>query len=100
MKTVGLVGGIAPESTIDYYRSLIAEYRSRAQDDSYPSILINSIDLTRMLRLVVSNELDALTDYLSGEIVTLVKAGVDFVVLASNTPHIVFDDSGAVLPFP
>jgi aspartate/glutamate racemase len=34
MITVGLVGGIAPESTIDYYRSIIATYRERKADGS------------------------------------------------------------------
>jgi aspartate/glutamate racemase len=32
VKTVGIIGGIGPESTIEYYRLLVAEYRSRVQD--------------------------------------------------------------------
>jgi hypothetical protein len=36
MKTVGIVGGIAPESTIEYYRLIIASYRGKKQDGSYP----------------------------------------------------------------
>jgi len=91
MKAVGVIGGIGPESTIEYYRLLIAEYRSQVQDGSYPGVLINSIDLTKMLRLVETGELGALTDYLAGEVLKLARAGADFVVLASNTPHIVFD---------
>ncbi|HEY0372955.1 MAG TPA: aspartate/glutamate racemase family protein [Thermoanaerobaculia bacterium] len=46
-RTIGIIGGIAPESTIDYYRRLVAACRERAGDGSYPSILINSIDLTK-----------------------------------------------------
>jgi aspartate racemase len=90
VKTVGLIGGIGPESTIEYYRFLIAEYRSRVQDGSYPSILIDSIDLTKMLEMVAASELGALTEYLSGEVLKLAKAGADFAILASNTPHVVF----------
>ena len=45
MKTVGIIGGIGPESTVDYYRLIVSIYRERTQDGSYPSILINSIDL-------------------------------------------------------
>jgi len=92
MKTVGVVGGIGPESTIEYYRFLIAEYRSRIADGSYPSILINSIDLTKMLGHIERGELGAVTDYLAGEVGKLARAGADFAVLASNTPHIVFDE--------
>jgi len=92
MKTVGVIGGIGPESTIEYYRFLIAEYRSRIADGSYPSILINSIDLTKMLGHIERGELGAVTDYLAGEVGKLARAGADFAVLASNTPHIVFDE--------
>ena len=56
MKTLGIVGGIGPESTIDYYRLLIAAYRKRVPDGSYPQILINSIDLKRMLDLIAAND--------------------------------------------
>ena len=86
MKTVGIIGGIGPESTIEYYRSLIASYRERKPDGSYPSIIINSIDLTKMLSLI------AVTEYLVGEVRRLASAGADFGLLASNTPHIVFDE--------
>ena len=91
MKTLGLIGGIGPESTIDYYRMLIARYRERANGE-YPSIIINSIDLDRLLRWMTANELGKAADYVSLEIERLYKAGADFAALASNTPHIVFDE--------
>jgi aspartate racemase len=47
MKTAGIVGGIGPESTIEYYRGIVRLYRERNPDGSYPKIVINSIDLTR-----------------------------------------------------
>jgi aspartate racemase len=49
MKTLGIIGGIAPESTIEYYRLIIASYRKQKQDGSYPNIIINSIDMKKML---------------------------------------------------
>jgi len=42
MKTLGVIGGIGPESTIEYYRYLIAAYRARKPDGSYPTIVINT----------------------------------------------------------
>ena len=92
MKTVGIIGGIGPESTIEYYRSIISSYREQKQDGSYPSILINSIDVTKMLGLIGENKLKEVTEYLVGEVQVLAKAGADFGVLAANTPHVVFDD--------
>jgi aspartate racemase len=47
MKTVGLIGGVGPESTIEYYRFIIEAYRAATKDDTYPSILINSVDVNK-----------------------------------------------------
>lgn len=100
MKTVGIVGGIAPESTIEYYRQIIAAYRQHSSAGNYPSILINSINLTRMIELITANELAAVTEYLLTALDQLARAGADFALLASNTPHIVFDEVRARSPLP
>src|SRR5216684_1354202 len=92
MKTVGIIGGIGPESTIEYYRQIIAAYRERQEDTSYPSIIINSVDVSKLLAWMEASELDAVTDYLANEIEKLARAGADFGALAANTPHIVFDE--------
>jgi aspartate racemase len=99
MQTAGIVGGIAPESTVDYYRSIVARWRERTADGSYPSILIDSIDLQRLLRLVAS-DLGALTDWLVAELERLARAGASFGALASNTPHVVFDELRRRSPIP
>ncbi len=91
MKTAGVVGGIGPESTLEYYRLMVALYRERRPDGSYPPILINSINMTRMLALIGVNQLAEVTEYLLNEVNKLAAAGADFGLLASNTPHIVFD---------
>jgi aspartate racemase len=100
MKAVGLIGGIAPESTIEYYRLIVAGYRARVTDGSYPSILINSINLKAMLDLVQANEFARLTGYLVDEIHKLAKAAAELGLLASNTPHIVFDEISRQSPIP
>ena len=92
MKTLGIIGGIGPESTIEYYRLSVAAYRQKKPDGSFPPILINSIDMTKMLGLIGVNQLAEVTDYLAGEVNKLARAGADFGLLASNTPHIVFDE--------
>ena len=99
MKTAGIVGGIAPASTIDYYRSIVDGYRALRPDGSYPSIVIDSIDMQRMLALAAT-DLQALADYLAAEIQRLVDARAHFALLASNTPHIVFDELRRRSPIP
>jgi aspartate racemase len=100
MKTAGIIGGIGPESTVDYYRLIIALYRERSKDGSYPSLLIDSIDLKRMLDLIGSNRLAEMAAYLVTEIRRLASAGADFGLLAANTPHIVFDALASKSPIP
>ena len=91
MKTAGIVGGIGPESTIDYYRSIVALYRSRRPDGSYPPVVLVSIDLQMVLGHVSAGRLDALAAYIAEAIRKLAAAGADFAAMASNTPHIAFD---------
>ena len=100
MKTLGMIGGIAPGSTIEYYRLIVARYRELRQDGSYPPIILNSIDLQKMLGFVERGELAGLVGYLGCELQRLASAGADFGLLASNTPHIVFDELQRESPIP
>ena len=100
MKTVGIVGGLGPESTIDYYRSIIALYRQKAAGGGYPSILIVSLDVNKALRLVTSNDLPQLAEYFAGSIRMLAAAGADFALLSANTPHVVFHEVRDLSPIP
>ena len=100
MKTLGIIGGIAPPSTIEYYRMLFAAYRERRRDGSAPLVIINSIDNQTMLRLIAANALDEVSGYLAAEVEKLARAGADIGLLASNTPHIVFDRLQELSPIP
>lgn len=100
MKLLGVLGGTGPESTIDYYQLLIAAYRKRRPDGSYPHVVINSVDLNRVVSLVTANDLAGLTAFLLEEMHRLAKAGATIGLLAANTPHIVFDDLNATSPIP
>ncbi len=91
MKKIGIIGGIGPESTIEYYRMLIKLFREKFESDHYPDILIQSIDMSQMLDYVFKNELDELVKFLRSKVEILEQSGVDYVALASNTPHLVFD---------
>ena len=91
MKTLGIIGGIGPESTIEYYWRIHALYRERVPDGSAPSILINSIDMQKLVRWVEANELGEMAGYLTAEVEKLARGGASFGLLAANTPHLVFD---------
>src|SRR6266571_6956998 len=100
MKTLGIVGGLGPESTIEYYRTIIALYRERQRDGSYPEFIINSVDLKKGLDFMAANDLAGMAGYLLKEIPKLARAGADFGLIAANTPHVVFDDVAPKSPIP
>ena len=92
MKIAGIIGGIGPESTVDYYRLIVGTYREQTQDGSYPRLIVNSIDMQRMRTLIERGERQELIELLLEEIGRLASAGADFGALSANTPHLVFDD--------
>jgi aspartate racemase len=95
-----MIGGLGPESTIDYYRLIIARYRARKPDGGYPRILINSLDVDKGIAMLDAARLDDLTDYLVGGLESLIRAGADFGCMAANTPHLVFDAVQSRSPIP
>jgi aspartate racemase len=92
MKTLGIIGGLGPESTIDYYGRIIALYREQTGDDSYPQFIINSINMKKGLDFMDANNLAGMAEYLLEEIGKLAQAGATFGLISANTPHIVFDE--------
>jgi aspartate racemase len=99
-KIAGLVGGTGPESTIEYYKQIIARWRERVTDGSYPALVITSINLEAMVPLVRAGELGKLADLLIVELERLHAAGASFAALTANTPHLVFDDLRLRAPLP
>ena len=100
MKTLGMIGGVGPESTIDYYKNIIAMYRELRPDGSYPQFVINSINLQKGIDFMNANDLAGMASFLLEEIEKLPRAGAQFGIVAANTPHIVFDDIAPKLPIP
>jgi aspartate racemase len=90
MAIVGIVGGLGPESTIDYYRRILEAWE-REDPTTAPGIVIDSLDVNRALRLV-EHDRPALVEYLLESLRRLAGAGVDFAAMTANTPHLVFDE--------
>src|SRR5437773_1810141 len=100
MKTLGIIGGLGPESTIDYYERIIALYRDRMRDGSYPRFIIISVDLKKGLNFMEVGDLAGMAAYLLEGIGKLGDAGADFALISANTPHIVFDEVASKSPIP
>ena len=100
MKSLGIIGGLGPESTIDYYEKIIALYRERTRDGSYPRFIIISVDLKKGLDFMEAGDLAGMAAYLLEAIGKLGDAGADFALISANTPHIVFDEVASKSPIP
>lgn len=100
MRTAGIIGGLGPESTIDYYRSIIARCRERNPGGGSPHLVIDSLDVDKAIAMLDAGRLDDLAAYLAGSVALLARAGADFALMAANTPHIVFDRLDRRSPVP
>ena len=100
MKRIGIVGGIGPESTVDYYKLIIGAFHEKQTDLGYPEIIIYSANLSNLMRILETKDWENLTDWLLEKVVALHKAGAEFAVIGSNTPHIVFDKVSSRSPIP
>lgn len=100
MKKVGIIGGIGPASTLDYYKGIINGYREITKNNDYPKIIIDSVNMVEMLNLLTDNKMDRLVSFLLDSIDNLAAAEADFAAIASNTPHIVFDEVKKKSPLP
>jgi aspartate racemase len=90
VKTIGIVGGIGPESTVDYYKLLLKRSPELGGSRS-PQIVINSVDFWAMRALLEKGDDAALADMLVRDVDVLAGAGAGVAIIAANTPHMVFD---------
>ena len=94
----GILGGLGAESTIDYYRRILAVWQE-TRPDSFPELTIDSLDVNRGIALV-RDDRPALVEYLLASIQRLASAGCTFVAMAANTPHVVFGELVPRSPVP
>lgn len=104
MKKLGLVGGLGPVSTLDYYRLINEKYRDIVKPESVagdnPHMTIESLNLGVAYEIVSAGDWDKLTEYQMGAINRCYAAGAEFAAIASNTGHIVFDQMIELSPIP
>ena len=96
MKRIGLIGGLGPEATVDYYRIMINEYRKKTGGDA-PEIIVYSLNLNDFPSI---EQKGRVIDWLLKAAGSLHRAGADFAVIGANTPHIVFSEVSALSPIP
>jgi amino-acid racemase len=87
MKTIGLIGGMSWESSLEYYRIINKKTRSILGGlHSAKSIMI-SVDFQEIEQLQHSNDWDTFTELMIGAAKKLEKANADLLVICTNTMH-------------
>ena len=92
MKRIGIVGGLSPESTMLYYKTIIVEYRKRTGDENYPDIIIYSVNFGVFTEFVGRNDRASAVKLLLDALDALKRAGADFAIISANTPHMFIDE--------
>jgi aspartate racemase len=100
MKKIGIVGGLGPESTIDYYRGIIEAFKPTYERLGFPEIAVESIDLLEFTRNASSGAWDRIAANIAGRFEILRRGGALFGAIASNTPHKVFQRIQAATSLP
>lgn len=92
MKRIGILGGISHESTIECYRLILKKYYERKRDYFYPEIVIFSLDFQKFTDFENKNDIEGYIKYIMTGINSLQNAGADFIIMAANSPHAVFEE--------
>jgi aspartate racemase len=99
-KKIGILGGMSPESTIEYYQHITHRYTQRFDDHGYPEIIIYSVSFQPYIDWPYAGQWDLVTEGLGKAGQQLQKAGADFIVIATNTMHLVVNEIQAQVKIP
>jgi aspartate racemase len=99
-RILGLVGGVGPESTLDYYRRLLDAYHARVGPDSHPRLLINSLDGGPLIGAIVAGDLDPVRAAVLHGVERLAAGGAGLGLICSVATHVVFEDVARASPIP
>jgi aspartate racemase len=100
MKTIGILGGMSPESTVAYYEYLTRTYTERYGDYGYPPIVIYSVSFQPYVDWPAAGRWDLVAEGLGAAAEKLEAAGADFILIATNTMHRVLDEVQARVTVP
>lgn len=100
MKKIGLIGGVGPVSTVNYYLELNRLYHNDFGVNEYPEIVIDSLSLNKVTTALAEERYDIVCETLKKSADILRNAGAECVAICSNTPHIVLNQIVADLPLP
>ncbi|MBR6770921.1 MAG: amino acid racemase [Lachnospiraceae bacterium] len=100
MKKIGLVGGIGPASTVEYYRGIIEKCHKEQGENVYPEIVIDSVNMWQYDTALWEKAYERLGGYLISSLSNLKAAGAELAAITANTEHIIWDMVCDKFPLP
>jgi len=100
MRKIGLIGGMGPESTVEYYSAIISAFKNEQRILNYPEMVIYSVNLSEFLDLMKAKAYDEIVAMLGTKLESLKLAGAEFAAITANTPHLLFDRIKEKSPLP
>lgn len=100
MKKIGLLGGLSPESTVEYYKMINNGVRKAMGGCSSAELIIESFNFKDIVDLQFQGKWDELADILADAAQNLVNAGAEYIVICTNLMHKVAPQVQARIPVP
>jgi aspartate racemase len=92
VKTIGLIGGMSWESTVDYYKILNREIKKKLGEPHSAEIIMYSVDFADIEKMQSAGEWDKLSKKMINIAQKLEKAGADMLLICANTMHQMADE--------
>lgn len=100
MKKIGLMGGLGPASTVEYYLELVRLCQKNWGEEAYPRIVIDSVDLGVHTEYFNRQDYQTIGDFIYESLTALKNAGAELAAITANTEHIAWDYVKDRLPLP
>lgn len=100
MKVIGLLGGMSWESTVSYYQVINETVREQLGGLHSAKIVLFSVDFAEIEEMQVAGRWDEAGALLAKAAAAVDRAGADFLVICTNTMHIVADQIAKALTIP
>ncbi len=91
-KRIGILGGISHESTIKYYETILRKFYEKYKNYHYPEVVIFSLDFQKFTDFENRGDIKGYVDYMMTGIKSLEDGGSEFIIMAANSPHAVFEE--------
>ena len=100
MKTIGLLGGMSWESTMDYYKFINEEVKNRLGGLNSAKIVLYSVNFSEIEKLQHEDNWDETANILSSAAKNIENASADFLLICTNTMHIIADKIQQAISIP